>query len=124
MSLRERRGACLHVGCNSTTEVVTKRALVGTCRATLSFVEECEPEFIQTRAFRACNAEIVDVAADEKLVNVSILPISHGFIETDSLESLFIYENGHGFEWRGADPSLTSSGIDWVAPVSTVQIHL
>ena len=52
--------------------VVTERALVGTCRATLSFVEECEPEFIQTRAFRACDAEIVDVAADEKLVNFSV----------------------------------------------------
>ena len=73
--------------------VVTERALVGTCRATLSFVEECEPEFIQTRAFRACDAEIVDVAADEKLVNVSILPISHGFFETDCLESLFFCES-------------------------------
>ena len=76
---------------------MTERALVGTCRATLSFVEECEPEFIQTRAFRACDAEIVGVAADEKLVNVSILPISHGFLKTDSLESLFIYESGHDF---------------------------
>ena len=37
------------------------------------------------------------MAADEKLVNVSILPISHGFLKTDSLESLFIYESGHDF---------------------------
>ena len=93
MSLRERRDACLHVACDSTTEGVTERALVGTCRATLSFIEECEPEFIQTRAFRACDAEIVDVVADEKLVNVSILQISHGFFETDCLESLFFCES-------------------------------
>ena len=91
--MRERRGACLHVACDSTTVVVKERALVGTCRATLSFVEECEPEFIQTRAVRACDAEIVDVAADEKLVNVSILPISHGFSETDCREFLFFHES-------------------------------
>jgi len=93
VSLRERRGACLHIVCDSTTEVVTERTLVGTCRATLSFVEECEPEFIQTRAFRACDAEIVDVAADEKLVNVSILPISRGFFEINCLGYLFFHES-------------------------------
>ena len=76
--MRERRGACLHVACDSTTEVVTERVFVCTRKATLSFVEECEPE-IRTFAVGAQDAEIVDVDADKKLVAVGILPIPHGF---------------------------------------------